>query len=208
MIPGRGIYYVIEGPDGMGKSTQVDMLCEALRWKGQNPLRISEPDEDFEVGRLLRKLLKSGEHVQSHPAMFLATRLTALPAKVVPALQAGRPVVSDRSFISTLAYQSENWPLDWLYSLHAYLPAMPDTVVILDMAPEKAMERRDKRPDEPEYYEKLGTQRRIRERYLELARDQRLFNLLGWQNNSQVHIVDAEPSPQDVHSKVLWAVGL
>ena len=68
-------YILIEGVDGSGKDTQADLLVHRLEQQGENPLRVSEPCDDLPTGKLLRRLLKSGEHKEAHAPLFLADRM-------------------------------------------------------------------------------------------------------------------------------------
>lgn len=164
----RPIYCVLEGIDGCGKDFQANRLTEHLKSNGHNPLRINEPDEDFDTGKILRNYLRSGLYREAHAPLFLANRMELLAYKVRPALDAGRPVVSSRSFLSTLVYQQENWPLPWLLDLHRQLPERPSDIIVLDVDPEEAAKRRATRGGYEEVYEKLEIQKRNRVRYREL----------------------------------------
>jgi dTMP kinase len=162
------MYVIIEGIDGCGKDTQAALLVDQLRREEGEPLLVAEPDEEMVAGKLLRQLLKSGENVESHAGLFLANR-TALQTQIVrPALDRGDAVVSVRSFVSTLVYQQENWPLDWLFTIHAVLPARPNLMVLIDVPAEVGLERTLKRPGHAEHYERLETLQRVRTRYVSL----------------------------------------
>ncbi|OHD17994.1 MAG: dTMP kinase [Spirochaetes bacterium GWB1_59_5] len=168
------MYVVLEGIDGSGKSAQSDALMQHFRERGGNPLQVHEPDETLPGGAELRRLLQFGEHRAAYPGLFLANRMALLSSTVASALQAGRPVISIRSFFSTLVYQQqENWPLNWLIDIHRMLPVRPDLILILDLPPEEGMrrvlQRETAREGTPEFYERIEVQRRNRERYLDLA---------------------------------------
>jgi len=167
------VYVAFDGCDGCGKDTQADLLTEELRRHGHDPLRINEPDVTEPMGALLRTMLKTGAYPESHAPLFLAARLALLWHKIIPALDKGRPVVSSRCFMSTLVYQQETWPLDWLFEIHK-LPVKIDHLFILDVDPVEAAERLNRRPTAPEYYERLDVQTRNRQRYLDLSRDPRM----------------------------------
>lgn len=194
------MYIVIEGIDGCGKDTQADLLVGWLTSKGYDPLRVNEPDSELPTGRILRELLRSGEHQSAHAALFVADRMALGAAKILPALEAGRPVVSARSFLSTLAYQQENWPLDWLLCLHQQLPARPDLVVILTMDPNEALARVIGRGGKVEVYERREVQHRNARRYLELAGNLGVRALL--RPDSKVVLIEASGSAEEVFSRI------
>jgi len=130
---------------------------------------VNEPDDTLPTGKLLRQMLKDGSYVEAHAAMFLADRMAMLSTKVRPALAAGHDVVSVRSFVSTLVYQQENWPLDWLLKIHEQLPCKATHLIILDLDSAEALGRATRRPGHMEFYEKLDIQARNRQRYLDLV---------------------------------------
>jgi len=200
------MYAVFDGIDGSGKDTQRDLLRIKLRThKDQTSLCLNEPDEANPIGRLIRQLLKSGELPESHAPLFVADRIALQTLTIGPALKAGDSVLCSRSFLSTLVYQQENWPLDWLFDLHRELPIKPDFVFILDIDPKESLERAQKRPGHMEYYEKLPIQERNRERYKALVDDSRLQDLLA--PGGKAVLLDASGSKWQVHKRVLEAMG-
>lgn len=193
------ILTIIEGTDGSGKDSQADLLYTRLVDLGLNPLRVAEPCEDLPTGKLLRQLLSSGEYRKAHAALFLADRMALYESMVQPALDAGRPVISVRSFLSTLVYQQENWPLEWLQDIHKQMPAKPNVVIWLDVDPETGMSRVGKRALAKEVYEKIDIQQRNRARYRSLlegtparvapllAPDARILHIDANQTRFQMH---------------------
>lgn len=187
---------MIEGADGTGKDTQADLLVKYL---GPGTVRVSEPDSDLPTGKLLRQMLRDGSFVEAHAAMFLADRMALLSTKVRPALEEGRHVVSVRSWPSTLVYQQENWPLSWLKDIHRMLPCKATHLVVLDLDPEEALERVQRRPGHTEYYERLDVQRRIRARYKEILFEAAPFMADG----GRTGLLSGSGTPEAVHSRVV-----
>lgn len=200
----RGLYIVVEGIDGCGKDTQADLLYTKLEELGLNPLRVAEPCEDLPTGKLLRQFLASGEYRKAHAALFLSDRFALQESVIKPALDAGRPVISVRSFMSTLVYQQDHWPLDWLYQIHAQMLCKPTDVVLLDVDPAVGMERVGKRGQATEIYEKIEIQERNRERYSDLVKDPRFHRLLTDEGTPRIHVVDAMRTRAEVHERI-WA---
>jgi len=165
------MYVIVEGIDGTGKTTHGDLLAAHLG----GAVRVNEPDDTLPTGKLLRQMLKDGTYVEAHAAMFLADRMAMLATKVRPALERGEHVVSVRSWMSTLVYQQENWPLEWLMDIHRQLPARATHLILLDLDPEEALGRATRRPGHNEFYEKLDIQIRNRQRYLDIAKVARRF---------------------------------
>lgn len=200
------LYVIFEGIDGAGKDTQADLLAQRLEALGQDPLRINEPDDspDASIALLLRQELREGRYSDAHAALFLAERMALQQTKVVPALEAGRPVISARSFLSTLVYQQEQWPLDWLISLHTQLRAKPTHLIVLDIDVERAGKRRI---DLGEVYERNPIQFRNRGRYQNLCTDPKLEPLLAPGCHRTVMATGSD-KPAAIHKQVCAFVGI
>lgn len=174
----RARFFVLDGVDGCGKTTQARRLALALeQLTGAAPLHLREPGST-RLGEALRALLLAREHAPS-PAvellLFAAARRQMLDEIVRPALAAGRTVVCERFHGSTFAYQAVAGGLDEervlaLLADFAGEPR-PDLVLVLDLPVELAAERRGGSRDR---IEDLGLefQRRVAggfRRYAELA---------------------------------------
>lgn len=111
----RGRFFVLDGVDGCGKSTQAALLCERLDAAGQEPaLHLREPG-GTQLGEALRGLLLSREfeiEAGVESLLFCASRAQMLSEQVEPALAAGRHVVCERGNPSTFAYQCAAGELD------------------------------------------------------------------------------------------------
>ena len=119
-MTGRGTYIVIEGNDGTGKSTQIELLTEYLKGQGIDAIMVEEPgSEDLEkstpVANYLRSIIKNGElhrDAEINLALFSAARRELWQNKISPALDRGAVVLSARNYFSTLAYQGRGEGLD------------------------------------------------------------------------------------------------
>src|SRR5690606_37892060 len=108
MIP-NGFFISFEGSEGCGKSTQIRRLLEDLRQSGQTPVLVREPG-GTPIGEHIRHLL---QHAPEGDAMtpetelllFAASRAQVVRETILPALAAGRVVISDRFLDSTTVYQ-------------------------------------------------------------------------------------------------------
>ncbi len=102
----RGTLIVFEGLDGCGKSTQLRRAAEALGERGIEPVVTREPT-DGPWGRKIREMARSGKRVapETELAWFFEDRREHMREIVEPAIEAGRLVLSDRSYLSTVAYQ-------------------------------------------------------------------------------------------------------
>lgn len=105
---------VLEGIDGCGKSTQIELLVERLRVAGHQPLLLREPGGTV-LGERIREILLDPETEACPIAELLAyqvARAQLVHQQLKPALTAGRLVVLDRFWYSTMAYQAHGLGLD------------------------------------------------------------------------------------------------
>lgn len=131
----RGSFVVLEGIDGSGKSTQLRRLAATLEAAGHAVLATHEPS-DGPIGRRIREIARSGETLppQQELEWFMEDRAEHLRDVIQPALAAGRTVVCDRYYLSTVAYQGARG-LDWraiLSDSEARFP-QPDLALILEI---------------------------------------------------------------------------
>lgn len=142
----RGLFIVIEGVDGSGKTTQANLLSEYLRSKGRTVHRTAEPTETG-LGGMVRDGL-GGEHPRTREelaAMFVADRVShnVSPKNgIIKHLDDGTDVVCDRYYYSSLAYQGVDGAFEWVAGMNLDCPFItkPDICIFLDMNPEKCHE--------------------------------------------------------------------
>jgi dTMP kinase len=147
----RGRLIVLEGGDGVGKTTQLPLVADALRARGHVVHTIREPGHT-QVGTRVRALLldpASEISPASEVLLFLAARAQVVAEVVAPALAAGEWVVADRFFVSTYAYQIAGHGLDDAQVRAANALAtgglVPDLTVLLTVTGDVAAARRQAR---------------------------------------------------------------
>jgi dTMP kinase len=146
----EGLFIVLEGPDGAGKSVQARMLAERLRERGLRVTWTREPG-GTPLGEQVRQILLDPADVARSPVadalLFNAARSQLVADVILPALQRGEVVVLDRYATSTLAYQGYGSGVDReILALVARLATgdlQPDMVVVLDVPVEVGLARRD-----------------------------------------------------------------
>jgi len=144
----RGRLIVLEGGDGVGKTTQLPLVAEALRATGRVVHTIREPGQT-QVGQQVRALLLHPDAMISPTTevlLFLAARAQVVAEVIEPALVAGEWVVADRFFVSTYAYQIAGHGLDDALVRAANTLAIgrvvPDLTLLLTLDADVALERR------------------------------------------------------------------
>ena len=133
-----GVFITFEGPDGSGKSTQVEMMARAL--SSHKPLVVREPG-GTELGERIRDLLlhrPEGMSATAEMYLFMAARAELLEALIKPALAEGRVVIDDRYHDSTVAYQGGGRGVDVTWPPHF---PKPDLTILLTLAPDDGIGR-------------------------------------------------------------------
>ena len=171
----RSIFIALEGIDGSGTTTQLDLLVSALESRGRRALATREPSTG-PIGRLLRELLL-GQHGLPDGAsvdgramalLFAADRRDHLAREIEPTLAAGADVVSDRYVLSSLAYQAVEADRRWVETL-AEGVRVPDLTILLDVPIEVAAERRARAGRPTERYDADSLLARVAENYRRLC---------------------------------------
>jgi dTMP kinase len=169
-IPGRkkGLLVVLEGIDGTGKSTQARALLRRLRAAGIPAARFREPSRG-RWGREIKRLARTAGSVtpERELELFVKDRRENVERNLEPALRAGKVVVLDRYYFSTVAYQGAKG-LDpvRIRRLNERFAPRPDLVFILDLDPEAGLARIAGRGRRDELFEKEDYLARVREIFL------------------------------------------
>ena len=172
-----GLFISFEGIDGVGKSTQADLLESWLTEQNKNVVRTLEPG-GTDVGVEIRKIIlhhKGDLAPRAEAALFAADRAHHVASKIRPALEQGKIVITDRYFDSSVAYQGAGRDLSRTevrdLSLWAVGGLLPDLTVLLDLPAEQARARRNTSGTEPDRLEKEKTEffETVRSAYLDLA---------------------------------------
>lgn len=178
-VMGRGLFVSFEGGEASGKSLQARLLAEALRRDGRDVVLSREPGGTA-AGERIREILLHAEAIALSPEaqalLFSAARAQHVRDVIRPALAAGKIVVADRFFDSTLAYQGHGLGADLeglnAVTMFAIGGLVPTRTFLLDVPVDIALERRARERgrawDRFEVPDR-GFHERIREGYLRLA---------------------------------------
>ena len=194
-----GKFITFEGIDGCGKSTQANLLYQKLNTPNGSCILTREPGGSIgaeEIRNLLVRGKSSRWSSETEILLFTAARRDHMERTIMPAINIGKTVISDRFFDSTRIYQgtasSELTALaDKLHNL--IIKIVPDLTFIIDMDPKRALARGLARDSGEDRFEELGEpfQTKLRQQFIELAHseEKRCFLIDG---NKDISVVAAE----------------
>ncbi|MBY0308754.1 MAG: dTMP kinase, partial [Phycisphaerales bacterium] len=173
-LPGR--FFVFEGPDGSGKSTQFKRLSQALDDAGIPCTTVREPG-GTPVGEKIRDALLTREinnmSVRTEMLLYMASRAELVETVIIPALKKGRAVLADRFVASTLAYQGAAGGLPAADIAAAARVAtqglLPDLILLFDLDQAAAAKRLSPLLDRMEA-KGAAFHQRVRQGYLDQAK--------------------------------------
>ncbi len=144
MTSRRGVLVLFEGIDGSGKSTQARALLRALRRRGVDAVAFREPTRG-RWGREIRALAARGEGActpEEELRLFTADRRENVERNLEPALAAGRVVVLDRYYLSTIAYQgAKGLDTRRIRRMNERFAVRPDLVFVMDLPAAEGLSR-------------------------------------------------------------------
>ncbi|MEM7205233.1 MAG: dTMP kinase [Planctomycetota bacterium] len=203
------MYLAFDGPDGGGKSTQVERLVAMLRATGREVAAVREPGST-PVGEALRQLLLDPATGEMSPLaeglLFFAARAEMVRTEVAPALAAGAIVVADRCYLSTKVYQgvaaTHGLGADLAAALTeaAHGAARPDGIFVLDVSYEVGVQRRHGGVADRIEQRGRDYHERVRRGYLELARRDPIVSVINAE-------ADADIVHQEIAARVLALLG-
>ena len=207
----KGFFIAIEGPDGCGKSTQIELLAAALRERGFDVVLTREPG-GTRLGEVIRKVLLLSKEENFSPyaelMLFEAARAQHVEDVLKPAIKEGKVVIASRYAEATRAYQGggRGLPLPEVAAANALgtRGLWPDLTIILDIDSEEGLKRvkgasgKDLPIGELDRIEResLDFHRRVRREYLALAEEEK----------DRVRVVDGSKAVGEVSKEILALV--
>ena len=179
----KGLFIVLEGLDGSGKTTQAIRLYNRLKRRGILTSLFREPGSTV-LGEQVRRILKSGnvDHPITELLLFNASRSSLVSQNISPALRNGEVVICDRFSASTIAYQGygSGINIQQIKQVNDYatMDLTPDRTILIDIDPKISMQRLKQNRASKDHYEQndFSFHRRVREGYLTLAKE----NIKTW----------------------------
>jgi dTMP kinase len=200
----RGKFISLEGGEGVGKSTQVRALAEALQDHAIDVVVTREPGGSAGA-EAIRELLLQGEEsrwgAEAEALLFAAARADHVARTILPALERGQWVLSDRFVDSSLAYQggAGGLGIEAVRALNSFgiRGNFPDRTLVLTL--EEGGERA--RARDTEGSDRIGSRSDDYHRKVEAA-----FHIIAAEEPERVVLVDASGAPQDVTQRLLDAI--
>ena len=197
----RGLFITFEGVEGAGKSTQIRRLAASLEEEGVSVLVTREPG-GTQISERIRELLLERRHHKmvstTELLLYAAARSQHVVESIVPALEEGQTVISDRFGDATTAYQGHGRGLDLelINRLNRVATGglVPDLTIVLDVPVKVGLgraRRRRRRMDRLEI-ENLEFHQRVREGYLAIAKEE----------PQRVVVINSQRNPNRVHNEI------
>ncbi len=196
------MFITFEGPDGSGKTTQLDRLMPVLADYGLDTVRTREPGGTY-IGDQIREVIMNMKNKFMHPRteilLFCSSRAQLVEELIRPALNEGKLVLCDRYADSTMAYQGYGHGLDQDALTHLLEFATgglkPDLTLLFDISAEAGLRRRLTNHEEWNRMDDYALQfhERVRNGYLAMAAAE----------PERWAVINADCTPDEVHAEVV-----
>ena len=201
VVVSKGKFIVVEGLDGCGKSTQIELISKKLKAMGKLVYITAEPT-NYETGAYLRRILSESidKDMYLQGALFLADRIEHITHPefgIKKYLDQGYHVICDRYYFSTFAYQGTACDLDWVMQINLGCRQIlkPDLCVFLDVDPNTCKRRIDEVREKPELYEQdVEKMKQIRSKFMTV------FDILKDTHN--IAIIDANAEINEISDNI------
>jgi dTMP kinase len=196
----KGWFITFEGIEGCGKSTQALLLSTALRDRGFEVLLTREPGGPS-ISEAIRKILLNPEYFEMLPEtemlLYMASRSQHTGQWIIPALQEGKIVISDRYYDSTIAYQGAARDLDLsiieTITHFATFNTDPDLTFLIDLPVETGIKRIQARNLDRLELETVDFHKKVRNQYLNLARN----------NAHRFKVIEGDDLVDSIHQQIM-----
>ncbi len=200
----QGIFISFEGPDGSGKSTQIELLKEYLEGKGYEILVTREPG-GTKISEQVRTILLDPENSEmghmTEALLYASARAQLMEEVILPALEQGKAVICDRFVDSSAVYQgiARNLGVAEIYQLNTYAThnVLPALTIHLDLPATAGIARKkDQKELDRMEQESLNFHETVAQGYRDLAA----------KNPERIHTIDATEAIEEIHKKVVELV--
>ena len=201
----QGLLITMEGPDGSGKTMQMDLLEKALREQGYPVIRSREPG-GTPIGEAIRSVILNPEYTEmdqmTEAMLYAASRAQHVAEKIKPAMKDGYIVLLDRFLDSSLVYQgiARGMTIETIEAINQFATGglQPDATIMVYIDYEEGLRRKKQQNGSLDRMEAQqdNFHRRVNEGYLQLAH----------RYPEHIQLVDGARDPQTIHQDILKRV--
>ncbi|MBO4725833.1 MAG: dTMP kinase [Firmicutes bacterium] len=198
----KGLFISVEGPDGSGKSTQIDLLKKYIEDRGRTVVFTREPG-GTPIGEKIRTIILDPENTEmdylTEAMLYAASRAQHVHEVIRPALKRGDVVICDRFVDSSIAYQGFGRELGQVVAIinsFAISECVPDVTLLFKLDPTVGISRIKREQDRLEM-EDLEFHKRVYEGYLEVEKA----------NPERVVGIDAGRDIEEIHKEIIDKIG-
>lgn len=197
----KGIFITMEGPDGAGKSTQIDMLKSYLNDRGYDVLITRDPGGN-EISEAIRQIILNKDFTEmgymTELLLYASARAQLVKENIKPALEAGKAVIADRFIDSSAVYQgiARGLGIDTVYKVNEFAlqGIMPDMTFLMDLDAEMGITRKKNQAElDRMENETLEFHRKVVEGY----------RLLAESNQDRIVKIDATLPISEIHGIIV-----
>jgi dTMP kinase len=200
-------FYVIEGGEGVGKSTQINLLQEYFEKNNIPSIKTKEPGGSYIAEKIGQLILSQAADIDELTTFYLfqASRREHLINTIIPNLKQGNIVICDRYYDSTDVYQNkipvefrnrcklETLKVDNYYDSYS----VPNVVFLLDLDAKKALERVKNRVKLNNYYDNVS---------LEIFEERRRLYLEIAKKNPRIYVINADREKNEIHEEIIQII--
>lgn len=192
----KGLFIAFEGLDGSGSTTQVERLAKNLRKIGKEVFTTKEPTNNL-VGGLIRGVLTKQWQIPAEglQLLYAADRSHHLSHEIIPNLEQGNFVITDRYAFSSIAFGSIDIPVKWLKEINKNF-IQPDMTFFVKVRPEVCIERIGRRGNNFELFEEKK----------KLEKTLATYELLAQDESNGFVIIDGEKEIEDIEKEIFKIV--
>ena len=197
----RGIFISMEGPDGSGKSTQIELLKKYFSEKGYEIIITREPG-GTKISEAIREIILNKEYTEmsymTEALLYASARAQLVSEVIKPALEAGKAVISDRFVDSSAVYQgmARGLGVENVYKINEFAlqGIMPELTIHLDLPAEVGISRKnDQKELDRMELEAIDFHERVAEGYRKLAA----------LSPERIYTIDATQTIEVIHKKIV-----
>lgn len=199
----KGLFITFEGIEGCGKTTQAELLADYFRQQGREVLLTREPGGP-KISESIRKILLSKDNFEMLPEtemlLYMASRSQHTGEWIIPAIESGKDVISDRYYDSSIAYQGtarkiERNIIDIIIK-YATFGLRPDLTFLIDLPAEKGLSRLKIGQVDRLEQESLEFHNKVREGFLKIAESEK----------KRYIVIDGNKTVEGIHKIIIKKV--